>query len=360
MKILIISLAGIGDTLLATPLIRALREQCPDAVIDVLARWPAAVDLLAGNPHVNQVHQKNLVGESPASNLKFLWSLRRKHYDISINTHPQGKIEYRVIARLIGARLRLSHGYENHSIWDRLLVNRSLDQDYTIHCSDNNLRLLPLMGLAEPRSPSEPELYFSAAEEEWAGSFMRSHELGTRLCIGFHAGSGKTKNLMLKRWPLDNYITVLRTIVGEYPNTKVLLFGGPEEKEDNERIVSEVRSASLIPVQSKTIRQSAAVLKRCKIFVSVDNLFMHLAAAVKVPEQIVIESPTFNKTIEPYHRPFRLVRNPMVNGRNLDYYRYDGRDVQGGTEHLLACMRSVTPEAVLKAVAEAMIAVTPR
>src|SRR3954470_10666117 len=134
MKILIISLAGIGDTLLATPLIRALREQRPDAVIDVLARWPGARDLLAGNPHVNEVHQKSLVGESSASNLKFLWSLRRKRYDVSINAHPQGKTEYRVIARLIGARLRLSHRYENHSIWDRLLVNRSLDQDYNIHC----------------------------------------------------------------------------------------------------------------------------------------------------------------------------------------------------------------------------------
>ena len=102
------------------------------------------------------------------------------------------------------------------------------------------------------------------------------------------------------------------------------------------------------------MKEAAALLKQCEIFLSVDNVFMHLAAAVKVPQQIVIESPTFNKTIEPYHQPFRLVPNPMVAGRNLDYYRYDGRDIQGGTEHLLACMRSIRPDAVLATIAEAL------
>src|SRR4051812_310589 len=100
MKILVISLAGIGDTLLATPLIRSMRAQLPDAVIDVMARWPGSRDLLAGNPHVNRVHQKDLIQDGLISNLRFLWRLRREHYDVSISAYPQGKIEYRVIARV--------------------------------------------------------------------------------------------------------------------------------------------------------------------------------------------------------------------------------------------------------------------
>ena len=44
----------------------------------------------------------------------------------------------------------------------------------------------------------------------------------------------------------------------------------------------------------------------------------------------------------------------FVAGRNLEYYRYDGRDIQGTTEHLLACMRSITPEAVFQIVSEAI------
>jgi len=61
---------------------------------------------------------------------------------------------------------------------------------------------------------------------------------------------------------------------------------------------------------------------------------MHLAVAVNVPKQIVIEAPTLNKTNEPYRRPYLRVQNPAVSGRNLDYYRYDGRGIQGTTGEL--------------------------
>jgi len=74
---------------------------------------------------------------------------------------------------------------------------------------------------------------------------------------------------------------------------------------------------------TKDLRQAAALLKRCSGFISVDTALMHLAAAMKVPNQIVIETPTWNKVIEPYNNPFVLIQNPAVAGKNLEYYRYD-------------------------------------
>jgi hypothetical protein len=73
---------------------------------------------------------------------------------------------------------------------------------------------------------------------------------------------------------------------------------------------------------------------------------MHIAAAVKVPNQIVIEAPTLNVTNWPYGNEFTLVKNPVVNGRNLDYYRYDGGDIKGSREELIRCMESVSVDAV--------------
>ena len=61
MKILAISLAGIGDTLFATPLIHELRANFPDATIDALVLWRGAKDLLDNNPQLDTVHQKNLL-----------------------------------------------------------------------------------------------------------------------------------------------------------------------------------------------------------------------------------------------------------------------------------------------------------
>jgi ADP-heptose:LPS heptosyltransferase len=129
MKILVISLAGVGDTLLATPLIHELRAIYPEAAIDVLVRWPGARDILGGNPYLNTVIQRDLMTGSRLASLKFLWSLRRQHYDVSINTHPQGKIQYRLVARVIGARMRLSHNYHQSPCYEWLLGDRTLPQD---------------------------------------------------------------------------------------------------------------------------------------------------------------------------------------------------------------------------------------
>jgi ADP-heptose:LPS heptosyltransferase len=349
MKILIVSLAGIGDTLLATPLIRGLRRGFPDAQIDVLAMWGGARQILEGNPLVNTIHQKNFIQEGRLATLRYLLQLRREHYDVSLNIHPQGKRVYRVVAWLIHARRRFTHTYENKNFLDGLLATDSIPQDYSIHTIDNNLNFLPLLGLPAPKD-LEMELYLSPAEKDWAQNFVRANALEGKQVLGVHVGSGKTKNLMFKRWPVDNYAAVLKQTLARFPNLIALLFGGPEEKSENETLLKSVNNPRLLPVPSRTTKEAAAVLGHCAAFLSVDNLFMHLAAAMKVPRQIIIESPTFNETIFPYHRPFQLVRNPMVDGKSLDYYRYDGRDIAGGEEHLRACMRSITPEMVVSVI----------
>src|SRR6266576_1786474 len=110
MKILVISLAGIGDTLIATPLIHELHANFPAATIDVLAMWPGS---------------KNLMECGWLEAVWFLWSLRREKYQLSINTHPQSRIHYRIAAWLAGAEVRLSHEYECFNPLDHWLITGS-------------------------------------------------------------------------------------------------------------------------------------------------------------------------------------------------------------------------------------------
>jgi len=63
---------------------------------------------------------------------------------------------------------------------------------------------------------------------------------------------------------------------------------------------------------------------------------------------------TFNPTIEPYRRPYVLIRNPKLQGRNLEYYRYDGRGIRGSADELIACMSAITVEDVLGQVRKAI------
>jgi ADP-heptose:LPS heptosyltransferase len=351
-KILVVAFSGVGDTLIATPFIHELRAQYPAAELHVLVRWPGSKDLLEGNPHLNRVHQKDLIQIGMLRTLPFLWRLRRLRFDLSINVHTQGRVHYRIVAGMIGARLRLSHQYENHSWLDRFLVHRALPQDYTVHSVENNLRLLRLLD-REPLLPRpELEVFLAPAETQWSRDYLAAHQLVRRRRIGIHVGSGATKNLTLKRWPLDHYIALLRRFTREHPETAVLLFGGPEERSDHARILEEVTGPSLFAPETKNLRQAGALLKQCHGFLSVDTALMHLAAAVKVPRQVVIEAPTLNPTNLPWQNPYRLVRNPVVNGRNLDYYRYDGKPIKGTREELRRCMASVKVEDVYGALTQ--------
>lgn len=350
MKILVISLAGIGDTLIATPLIRELRENYPNATIDALVKEAGARDLLERNPNVNRVFHKDLLKSSAWEQVRFVWSLRSERYQLSINAHPQSRIHYRLASWLAGADVRISHEYECFTWLDRWLITGSLPQDYTRHSIDNNFDILPLIGAKKKLASHAMEFVLDPGDERFADDFLARHKLFGKKILGIHVGSGGTKNLPLKRWPLKHFAGLVRQLNKERPDVHILLFGGPEEVKDHPVILAQANLELTTEAKTKNMRETAALMKRCSAFLSVDTALMHIAAALKAPNQIVIEAPTLNVTNLPYGNPFTLVKNPVVNGRNLDYYRYDGGDIKGTREELIAAMESIKIADVFAAV----------
>jgi heptosyltransferase II len=348
MKILVISFAGIGDTLFVTPLIHELRENFPEGTIDVFLRWPGAKGLLQNNPYLNTIYQKDLAADSKMSALGFLWQLQRERYDISINTFPQSRRDYRMVAKFINAKTRISHDYGNFTALDRLFVNKTLPVDYSLHAVENNLSLLPFLD-AKPKLPNHHyELFLTDTDHSWAADYIAQQNWGSRQMLGIHVGSGGTKNLALRRWPLENYIELARQLQKKKPELAVLFFGGPEEKESHAKIQAATNNVFFPP--TKNLLQAAALIGKCELFLSVDTSLMHVAAAMSVKKQIVIETPTWNKPIEPYGNWFTLVKNPAVAGCNLEFYRYDGGDIKATREELVRCMASVKVADVLETV----------
>jgi ADP-heptose:LPS heptosyltransferase len=350
MKLLVIALAGIGDTLIATPFIRELRENFPDATIDAFVKEAGAKDMLERNPNVNRVFYKDLLKCSRLERVRFAWSLRHERYQFSINTHPQSRIHYRIAAWLAGAQVRISHEYESFSWFDRRLVTATLPQDYSRHSIDNNFDVLPMIGAKKLLPSHAMEFFIDPGDERFAEDFLTRQQWSDQKILGIHVGSGSTKNLSLKRWPLKNYAGLVQQLNQARPDIRVLLFGGPDEVKDHPLVLAQANADLTHEAKTKNLRETAALMKRCSAFLSVDTALMHIAAALKVPNQIVIEAPTLNVTNWPYGNQFTLVKNPAVNGRNLDYYRYDGNDIKGTREDLLRCMASISVEDVLAAV----------
>lgn len=347
-RILVIALAGIGDTLMATPVIHELRVQFPEASIEAVVMWAGAKDILEGNPHLTAVHHHSFIDASKLESLRFVAALRRPRADLSINVHPQGRKEYRLIARLIGARMRLSHDYENASWIDRLLVTHTTPQDYALHCSQNNWNLLAPLGLQRRIEHPAYELYFSAEERQRAAEMVAGLGLEGRRWLGIHVGSGGTKNLALRRWPVEHYATLLQGLKVAMPDVPVVLFGGPGERDAHDAL-RKTSGVPFIEPPTKSLRAAAAFLSHAWAFLSVDTVFMHLAAAVRVPQQLVIETPTLNPPVCPLRPDWQLIRNPKVGNRHLEFYRYDGRSIAGTADEIRAIMASVEPATVLDA-----------
>src|ERR1019366_2722498 len=265
-KILVISMAGIGDTLIATPFIHELRANFPDATIDVLTKEAGSRDLLESNPHVNRIFYKHLLKCGKLETLRFLWSLRRERYQLSINTHPQSRIHYRLAAWIAGAQLRISHEYECFTWLDRWLVTGTLPQDYTRHSIENNFNVLPLIGAQKKLPAHEMEFFLSPSEERYADDFLVKHKLFGQKILGIHIGSGGTKNLPLKRWPLKNHAGLVRQLNKERPGNRVLLFGGPEEAKDHQVGLAQANPDLTREAQKKNLRETAAFRKRCRAF----------------------------------------------------------------------------------------------
>ena len=348
-RILVIALSGIGDTLIATPLIRQLRTQYPAARIEALVLWPGAASLLATNPNLDAVHQHPFHTAPLLDSLQFVARLRRERFDLSINTHTQGRREYRVIARLIGARERLSHEYENQSWIDRRLVTRSLPQDYSVHGAVNNQRLLALLGDGSTATPPAYEIFLSSEERDWAKRTAGAMGLNHANTLGIHVGSGGTKNLALRRWPLRNHLELAQRLLAAAPRLRLVFFGGPDELTSHSVLRPQLDPERTFFPSTPSVRHAAALLGHVGGFLSVDTLFMHLAAAVRVPRQWVIETPTVNPPILPLRPDWTLIPNPAVAGRNLEFYRYDGRPIAGTPESLQEIMASVTVDAVEQA-----------
>jgi len=173
---------------------------------------------------------------------------------------------------------------------------------------------------------------------------VNAHELGPRRRLGLHIGSGGTKNLRLKRWPFQNYLELIQRLMASHPDLALLLFGGPEEQTEHEQILALARGRPIFAPPTRNLRQAAALMTHCHAFLSVDTALMHLAAAMKVPNQMVIEAPTLNPTNVPWQTDYQLIPNPLIHGRNLEYYRYDGLPIKGTDAELKRIMASVTVE----------------
>lgn len=275
-NILVIKLRYIGDVLLATPVLRALRERFPEARL-TMAVNRGTEDILKWNPDVDEVL---VVGwDEFAAQLRFLNDLRRRRFDAVIDLTDGDRSA--IMARLSGAPVRI--GFNEEHRWRGLLFTSVVRvQPGVLHRLERDLEALRLLGI-EPK-PWLPVLRTSPQDEAEATRLLEEVEIrecegkGTRPLVMLVPGA----RYWFKAWPVERFAELADRLTG-VAGCRVLVGGDAREREVAEAIRARSRFAPTVLAGCTTLRQFAAVLKRCALFVGNDNGPMHMAAALGTP-----------------------------------------------------------------------------
>ncbi|MCK4590291.1 MAG: lipopolysaccharide heptosyltransferase II [Candidatus Latescibacteria bacterium] len=280
-KILVIQTAFIGDLVLTTPLVRAIRRGFPYARISVLA-IPQTADLLVGNPHIDDVilYDKRGKERGIRAFLKLGNRLRKEHFDLAIVPHRSFRSA--LLTALSGIRQRIGF---NTSIGAFLFTHRAFYRK-DVHEIERNLDLLLPFGIY--LEDKNPEIFPSPQDQEWVAEFLWRNEIqASHRLVAIAPGSVWPT----KCWLPERFTEVARLLFKKF-GTMTVLIGGVADRQLCQQIAKALPSGvGAVAAGQMSLRQSAALLERCTLLLSNDSAPVHLAAAMKTPV-VAIFGPT--------------------------------------------------------------------
>ena len=272
-NILVIKLRYIGDVLLATPVLRTLRDRFPHARL-TMAVNEGTEDVLKWNPDLDEVLVVNRGGL--VQQIRFLREVRRRQFDCVIDLTDGDRSA--MLSRLSGAPVRI--GFNEERRWRGLLYTSvAQTRSDVIHRMERDLEAVRILGIEPKASPLV--LHTSHQDEEDATRLLGGAGMGAdspNPLVMLHPGA----RYWFKAWPAERFATLADRLTDAY-GCRVLVGGDANDREMAHAIRARARSAPALLAGHTTLLQFAAVLKRCALFVGNDNGPMHMAAALGTP-----------------------------------------------------------------------------
>lgn len=313
-KILVIRLDEIGDVVLSTPFFRELRRNIPKAHITLIVK-PAVFNLVELCPHVDEIltfdwEIRGRYGQLKRRLRTFFFALiylSRKNFDLAIIPRFDADFyDATFLAYFSRARYRIA--YTEKATEKKTIINARYDQLFTHilsgkdikHEVERNLDMLKFMG-GQTQS-DHLEMWLGKEDERFAEELLNAGSYSTSSSFIAIAPGARTES---RRWPIQNFLDLIEWLIRERYCSKALIIGGPEEEDLGIIIEDSLGSSVINAVGKTTLRQAAALIKRCRLFIGNDTGTMHIAAAVGTP---VIEISGFmpNDALDKANSPSRF------------------------------------------------------
>ena len=302
-RLLIRSTNWIGDAIMTTPAVRAIRRNFPKAHISMLAKpWLAPV--FAHSPHVDEIVVFDAGGRHAgvAGTLRLAKDLRARHYDAAILL--QNAIEAAIITFLAGIPARIGFDTDGR----RLLLTHPVRRTKaikSIHQTGYYLKILEGAGLAT--GTPTLELHLNPADNRRAAQMITEFGVAPdRPLIGLNPSATFGP---AKQWFPERYAALGDRLSAEL-GAVILIFGGPSDEALGHSITN-LMSAPAVDLSGRTsLGEAMALIDRCTAFVTNDSGLMHVAAALNIPLVAVFGSTNWTTT-SPFSDTSRIVRVPI-------------------------------------------------
>lgn len=282
-RVLVIRLQNHGDVLLTTPIFSALKRHFPGVEVDALV-FAETVPIISANPdltHVWPMPRGKQAGRGMGrakSFFELLRNIRNRRYDWVLHLNDQWSGA--AAALVSGARMRFSFEMAKRDYW---VWKRTFNQRFPAtaegHMVEQNLRILRKLGVPIDGADGRCTMAFSPEAAELAKNLLRGAGV-TGEYILIHP----TSRWFFKCWEDDRFAEIISALANA--GKKVVLTSGPDARELEmvDALLSRVPHSNAVSIAGQlTLQGLAAAIAGAKLFIGVDSVPMHMAAALDVP-----------------------------------------------------------------------------
>ena len=287
----------IGDMVLLTPTLRALKQTFSGSRLELLLR-PRVADLMGSHPYVDDCIVDEKTEGRCRSLTRLVHRIRDKSFDLAVVLHPTS-FRNALLPFLARIPSRVGTNVSGRGI----LLTKSCGDDTNVHEVHRYLRVLQLLEI--DTTSDGLEFWHTDADRRFIENLLRVEGVSRDdRVIAVNLGTTWTT----KRWDVENFAEVIQQITRLVQGVKIVLTGSPTEQTLAETLPASLPTINLIGKTS--ILQLGALLERCEVCLTCDSGPMHIAAAVNTPT-VALFGPTDPMRHRPYGTGHTVIEKPV-------------------------------------------------
>lgn len=301
--------SGIGDSILALPMIHELSVEG----YEVYAIVNKSVETIAKLcPDISRYYTLDYKISKFLRIFRQIYSLNKLKFKYFIGALPSNLVRDAFLPAILRIPIRIKHISPHKEIYRNydFLSNEVIEVDYNKNNAESNLSLLS--SIDEHLEFGERKFNIHLSVDSIINAKKKLIPMGyseEKITVGIHPGCKETR--AFKRWPPERFADLISQLE-KRENLQIILFGGPDEIGLSDHIVQKSSITALNLGGKLSLEETMCAISLCEIFISNDSGLMHIATLFDIPV-IGLFGPTNEVRTGPYGAKHTVIKKDALD-----------------------------------------------